>query len=88
MPAIQHEKCEHQKCKAKMQRIFKRDHSSFHTCWLDLSLCGLLKVDDEQRPDIRGHRIPNNSIALWWFLKKDGDIGVGLVPDGLSDKPL
>ena len=46
MPDIKHPKCQHPKCGAKMQRVYKRVGSTFvSTGWLCTD-CGLFKKDD------------------------------------------
>jgi len=45
MPDIKHPRCDHPRCGAKMQRVYKRDHSTFVPCgWLCIE-CGLFKKD-------------------------------------------
>jgi predicted RNA-binding Zn-ribbon protein involved in translation (DUF1610 family) len=45
MPDIKHPKCDHPKCGAKMQRIYKREDSRFVSIgWICVD-CGLFKKD-------------------------------------------
>jgi hypothetical protein len=46
MPDIKHPKCNHPKCGAKMQRVYKRDGSGFIQCGWICTECGLFKKDD------------------------------------------
>jgi len=46
MPDVKHPKCQHPKCGAKMQRIYKRDHAAFIPCgWMCME-CGMMQKDN------------------------------------------
>ena len=47
MPDTKHPKCQHPKCGAKMQRIYKRDHATFIPCGWDVYG---LRHDAERQP--------------------------------------
>jgi hypothetical protein len=46
MPDIKHPKCDHQKCVAKMQRIYKRINSTFVQCGWLCPDCSQFKKDN------------------------------------------
>jgi hypothetical protein len=45
MPDVSHPKCDHPKCGAKMQRVYKRIASMFVQCGWLCTECGLFKKD-------------------------------------------
>ena len=46
MPDIKHPKCDHPKCGAKMQRVYKRTDARFVPCGWLCTECGIFKKDN------------------------------------------
>ena len=46
MSDIKHPKCDHPKCGAKMQRVYKRTDTRFVPCGWLCTDCGLFKKDE------------------------------------------
>ena len=55
MPDIKYPKCDHPKCGAKMQRVYKRGDSTFLQCGWLCTDCGMFKKDNQTHWNIPGH---------------------------------